>query len=213
MNFGALGLSSSTSSDHTPYRCLPRVLSILPICDGPPSKSRSLSLLTLYLRFFRSLYPPLYVLLRVTQLYINSTFQSLYPQQANSAMHSQLQHISPSSSAASSRSGSPDTRATTPSSHSESEYLPASHVYLFGTLPNPEALKAIFSKHASSERMSLIIEDSAEPVFLGPAPQEWAKECLPGSTKYYVSSSYQPVISSVSLFFYEQMGCRLIQHT
>ncbi|KAF8895713.1 C-type lectin protein [Gymnopilus junonius] len=105
-------------------------------------------------------------------------------------------HSHSSSSAESSRSDSPDTRATTPSSHSDSDCLPVSHVYLSGTLPCPGGLKAIFSKHASFDRMGLIVEESDAPAFLGSAPDgQWAKHALNCSKAYYVSSTYRPAVS------------------
>ncbi|PPQ95348.1 hypothetical protein CVT26_008192, partial [Gymnopilus dilepis] len=114
-------------------------------------------------------------------------------------MPSHSQRLSPSSSAGSSRSGSPDTRATTPSLHSDSDAAPASHVYLFDALPDAEGMRAIWAKHASSDRLGVIIEDGDQPTFLDSASkEEWSKQTLSGGGEYYISATYQPAISSAT---------------
>ena len=107
-------------------------------------------------------------------------------------MHSQT----PSSSS-SSRSGSPDTRATTPSSAVEKSFLPQNYVYLASTallLPN---LCTIFDKYTSSGRMGLIVDHGPSPTF--PTQGDWVKQSIPSQPafEYYISSSYLPPTSSV----------------
>ncbi|KDR75270.1 hypothetical protein GALMADRAFT_249266 [Galerina marginata CBS 339.88] len=107
-------------------------------------------------------------------------------------MHSHSQPISPSSSD-SSRSGSPDTRATTPSVHSEGE---TTYAYLPGAVSTKaNALQAIFSKHASSGRLGVVLDHTDQPAFLDSiSKEEWSKESLPNAPEYFVSSTYQPPV-------------------
>lgn len=106
-------------------------------------------------------------------------------------MHST--EIAQSSSASdSSRSGSPDTRATTPSSDcQEHPYLPVSYACFEGDSLTPNALKAVFSKHSSNNRLGLILVPCPSDI-----PGEWTHQRF-GSIEYFVSSSYVPTESEV----------------
>ena len=107
-------------------------------------------------------------------------------------MHSQT-----SSSSESSRSGSPDTRATTPPSILENSYLPQNYVYLASTAILIPTLCTLFDKYTSSARMGLIIDHSPNPTF--PTQGDWVKKSLPSqpALEYSVSSAYLAPISSV----------------
>ena len=100
-------------------------------------------------------------------------------------MHSQ----SPPSSE-SSRSGSPDTRATTPSFASEKYYLPQKYVYLASTALSLPVLSTLFDRYASFDRMGLIVDHSPNPTF--PTEGDWVKQSLPCQPplEYSVSSAY-----------------------
>lgn len=106
-----------------------------------------------------------------------------------SEMHSH--RLSPSSSADSSRSGSPDTRATTPSSSSdclEHSYLPGSYACIPGGSLSVTAVEELFKKHAAMNRLGLIVGQD----FMDAAVQgEWTKQGV-DTTEYFVSTTYAP---------------------
>ncbi|KAF9528475.1 DUF323 domain-containing protein [Crepidotus variabilis] len=108
---------------------------------------------------------------------------------------SEIVRSTSSSASDSSRAGSPDTRATTPSSDcQEHTYLPTSYAHLRGDSLTVATLVAILSKHSSSNRIGLIIGDS----FMNHAVQdEWTSHCE-GSSEYFVSSSYMPTESQIA---------------
>ncbi|KAJ3484867.1 hypothetical protein NLJ89_g11947 [Agrocybe chaxingu] len=101
-------------------------------------------------------------------------------------------HYSSSSSDGSSRSGSPDTRATTPPASSEccNSHFPASYIRILASLPSSSTLEALFEKHASCGRLGLVIDDDAQ--FANDVGQkEWTKVADP--VEHCVSKSYTPI--------------------
>ena len=122
-----------------------------------------------------------------------------------------------SSSSESSRSGSPDTRATTPSSTLEKSYLPHNYVYLASTVLSLPTLSALFEMHASSGRMGLIVDNRPSPTFS--TQDDWVKQPLPSHSvlEYYTSSTYLaptlfvcqlgPIILATTQFLFYKANC------
>ena len=101
------------------------------------------------------------------------------------------------SSSESSRSGSPDTRATTPSSTLEKSYLSKNFVYLASTALCLSTLQTLFARHASSGRMGLIVDHNPNATF--PTQGDWVKQSLPSqpALEYSTSPAYPVLTSSV----------------
>ena len=100
---------------------------------------------------------------------------------------------SPPTSADSSRSGSPDTRATTPSSSTERvqhTYLPLSFVRISGMMISCEAIQTLFKRHAISNRIGLIVENESVNGTSFVEEQWGTQELQLPAVSYMVSSSY-----------------------
>jgi hypothetical protein len=103
---------------------------------------------------------------------------------------------SSSSSSESSRSGSPFSRATTPSSH-----IAATYVYVHSDVLTPSALETLFERHASCDCMGLIIDhasSSDRSSFVYAAGEdEWVKTISDTQDiEYLTSSTYQAPAAS-----------------
>lgn len=103
---------------------------------------------------------------------------------------------SSSSSSESSRSGSPFSRATTPSSH-----IAATYVYVHSDALTPLALEALFERHASCDCLGLIIDhassfDCSSFVYVA-GEDEWVKTISDAQdVEYFTSSTYQAPATS-----------------
>ena len=105
-----------------------------------------------------------------------------------------FQDVSPSSSV-SSRTGSPDTRATTPSISFDGilhTHLPAIYVNIAASSVSYSVLQVLFETHSICNRMGLIIaKGTTEPP--AAAIVQWKEQELPCSAVLYkISSSYHP---------------------
>ncbi|KAF8198039.1 DUF323 domain-containing protein [Pholiota molesta] len=108
---------------------------------------------------------------------------------------------SSSSSSESSRSGSPFSRATTPSSH-----IAATYVYVHSDVLTPSALETLFERHASCDCMGLIIDNASSSdrssFVYAAGEDEWVKTISDTQDiEYLTSSTYQaPAHLTLHLF-------------
>uniref|UniRef100_A0A8H7Y2K3 Uncharacterized protein n=1 Tax=Psilocybe cubensis TaxID=181762 RepID=A0A8H7Y2K3_PSICU len=105
--------------------------------------------------------------------------------------------VSSQSSSASSRSGSPDTRGTTPSTSSESLHLRETYAAISISQCTPGIVQLVFDKHASCNRLGLLVGEN-------PFSREESSSVhhLPDGSTYAISCTYQrftcpkPVVST-----------------